>query len=361
MALTGNKGEWSEIYALFKLLGEGKVYAGDADMNVISSIYYPIINIIREESQKLNYKPNKGGDVLVEDENGDVLYRIPMYKFSKEADQLFNEICKTKDRAFEIPETEMFMTQVGCSKIKAPSRDKSDIHIVLHDFRTGMNPLLGFSIKSQLGSPSTLLNAGDSTNIRYRIDGEELSVDEIHEINEIPDHQSRMLRLLSKNVKLAYEGFDSMVFNNNLMFIDSCLPQFIAECLMVANTDAQSKKLKDVVGKVASNNLLQYKGENVIEFYEHKMKQLLLHAALGMTPATPWNGRFDANGGYLVVKTDGDIVCYHFYNYNEVEDYLFNNTRFENASRDRYRFGSLYKGDDGSTYMKLNLQIRFNK
>ena len=27
MALTGNKGEWSEIYTLFKLLGDGKVHA----------------------------------------------------------------------------------------------------------------------------------------------------------------------------------------------------------------------------------------------------------------------------------------------------------------------------------------------
>lgn len=26
MALKGNKGEWSEIYAFLKLLGEGKVY-----------------------------------------------------------------------------------------------------------------------------------------------------------------------------------------------------------------------------------------------------------------------------------------------------------------------------------------------
>ncbi len=33
MALTGNKGEWGEIYTLLKLLGEGKVYAGDRDLN----------------------------------------------------------------------------------------------------------------------------------------------------------------------------------------------------------------------------------------------------------------------------------------------------------------------------------------
>jgi type II restriction enzyme len=74
-----------------------------------------------------------------------------------------------------------------------------------------------------------------------------------------------------------------------------------------------------------------------------------------------WKGRYDANGGYLVVKKDGDIVCYHFYNRNDVEDYLYNNTRFERASRSRYHFGSLYRRQDGEVYIKLNLQIRFNK
>ena len=51
MALSGNKGEWSEIYALFRLLGEGKVHAGDADMNKLD-LYYPILNVIREESKR---------------------------------------------------------------------------------------------------------------------------------------------------------------------------------------------------------------------------------------------------------------------------------------------------------------------
>ena len=64
---------------------------------------------------------------------------------------------------------------------------------------------------------------------------------------------------------------------------------------------------------------------------------------------------------YLVVRKDGEIVCYHFYNQNDVEDYLYKNTRFERASRTRYGFGKLYRGEDGSVYMKLNLQIRFKK
>ena len=41
--ITANKGEWSEVYALFKLLSEGKLYAGDKDLNKIPNLIYPII------------------------------------------------------------------------------------------------------------------------------------------------------------------------------------------------------------------------------------------------------------------------------------------------------------------------------
>ena len=51
MALTGNKGEWSEIYTLLKLLGEGKVYAGDQHMNKLHDLFYPIIMILRHEKE----------------------------------------------------------------------------------------------------------------------------------------------------------------------------------------------------------------------------------------------------------------------------------------------------------------------
>jgi hypothetical protein len=50
--LSGNKGEWSEIYVFLKLLAEGKLNAADADLNAISSIYYPIIKILRQENSK---------------------------------------------------------------------------------------------------------------------------------------------------------------------------------------------------------------------------------------------------------------------------------------------------------------------
>lgn len=361
MAITGNKGEWSEIYTLFRLLGEGKVHAGDANLNKLE-LYYPILNIIREESKRYEYKPNTQQNIVIIDENGNEFARISMSKFMEESASLLEIIKETNTRSFEIPSAENFMTQIGCTKLKAPSRDKADIHIVIHDLRTNMTPELGFSIKSQLGSPSTLLNPGMPTNIKYLITGKELSDAEIDEINAIEDHKPRMIALVNKGCGLKYSDIEHQIFKNNLLFLDTCMPDFIASCLAWVNMpNSTSSSIKDAVTAISQQNPFEYSGNNVQAFYEHKMKVLLLDTALGMTPAKEWEGRYDANGGYLVVKKDGDIICYHFYNRNDVEDYLYNNTRLDNPSRDRYQFGSLYRGEDDRVYIKLNLQIRFTK
>lgn len=47
--LTGNKGEWSEIYVLLRLLADGKIYTADSELNKLENVYFPIIKIIREQ------------------------------------------------------------------------------------------------------------------------------------------------------------------------------------------------------------------------------------------------------------------------------------------------------------------------
>ena len=360
MALTGNKGEWSEIYTLFRMLGEGRVYAGDANLNKLD-LYYPILNVIREESKRYEYKPDIRQHVVVIDENGNEYTRISMDRFMRESASLLNTIKSVSKRAFAVPETESFMGQIGCSKQKAPSNDKADIHIIIHDLRTNMTPLLGFSIKSQLGSASTLLNAGVPTNIRYHIAGGRMTNEEMEEINAIESHLPRMEALVQKGFSLEYSDIEHKTFKNNLLFLDTCMPNFIAACLICDSMPNATSTIKGAVKIVAKQNPFCFTGRDIEAFYEHKMKVLLLDSALGMTPAKEWTGRYDANGGYLVVKSDGEIVCYHFYNRNDVEDYLYNNTRFERASRSRYNFGSLFRGEDGEVYLRLNLQIRFTK
>lgn len=360
MALSGNKGEWSEIYTLFKLLADGKVHAGDANLKKMEA-YYPIISILRRESRLFEYRPYMPQQMVVIDEEGKEFVRMPMSRFKEESSKLLAEITAGNDRAFEIPATESFMNEIGCKKLKAPSKDKADIHVVIHDFKTSMTPLLGFSIKSQLGSASTLLNAGVTTNITYKVVGTELTDWEIWEINNIKGHLPRMKAILDKGCSFVYYEVDNPTFKNNLLFLDSCMPQFIADCLLLDSMPNSISSIKDAVAVIAKRNPLNFTGSNVNAFYAHKMKVLLLDAALGMTPAREWIGRYDANGGYLVVRKDGEIVCYHFYCRNDVEDYLFNNTRFERASRKRYGFGLLYKNENGEAFIKLNLQIRFIK
>ena len=48
--LTGNKGEWSEIYTLLKVISDKQLHAGDKNLEKIENIFYPIIKILRNES-----------------------------------------------------------------------------------------------------------------------------------------------------------------------------------------------------------------------------------------------------------------------------------------------------------------------
>lgn len=171
----------------------------------------------------------------------------------------------------------------------------------------------------------------------------------------------RMTAIYNIGCHLQYKDIEHETFKSNLLFLDCCMPQFIAECLVIASLPSYATDISGVVSEVASKNPFNYTGKNVLAFYEHKMKVLLLDTALGMTPAKEWCGRYDANGGFIVVKSDGDIICYHFYNRNDVEDYLYCNTRFERASRSRYNFGKLFRSNNGNAYIRLNLQIRFKK
>ena len=143
------------------------------------------------------------------------------------------------------------MGQIGCKRLKAPSKDKSDIHIVIHDTITQMKPELGFSIKSQLGSASTLLNAGESTNICYHIINKAMTDSVLAEINSIKKHLSRMEALINNGYGLEYSHIEHNTFRNNLLFLDTCMPQFIAQCLIYYNMPNSASSIKSAVEAVA--------------------------------------------------------------------------------------------------------------
>ena len=43
--VTGNKGEWSEIYTLLKIIADKQLYSGDRNLNKIENLIFPIIKV----------------------------------------------------------------------------------------------------------------------------------------------------------------------------------------------------------------------------------------------------------------------------------------------------------------------------
>lgn len=358
MAITGNKGEWSEIYTFFKLLGEQKVYSGDEDLNRIEDLFYPILKILRSE-KKADYEYTINGDIVIVSEDGSEKLRKPITDFLTKSQELLEKI-KEAGGTFSAPEIESFMSSIHCHTLKAKSRDKTDIRIVIHDLRTGMCPQLGFSIKSQLGGDSTLLNASNATNFTYKI-STELSDKEIERINKISTKskiQDRIKEIVKAGGELSFKEVSNCIFNNNLILVDSFLPNILGE-IVLDYFSTERKNVKEITESISKKNPLNYDICYNHKFYEHKIKCFLTDVALGMMPASVWSGKYEANGGYLVVKEDGDVLCYHFYNRNMFEDYLYNNTRLETASSSRNNFGKIEKQENGTLLFKLNLQIRF--
>ena len=92
----------------------------------------------------------------------------------------------------------------------------------------------------------------------------------------------------------------------------------------------------------------------------YKFKNFLSNVALGMVPKTEWSGIIDADGGYLVVKKNGDLVCFHVYNLGNFQEYLLDNVKFDTPSTNRHKFGEVYE-QAGENYFKVNCQIRFSE
>lgn len=356
--LKGNKGEWSEIYAFCYLLNAGVLRAADKDLNPTIGIYFPILKILREETRGtiLKYYPANPNSPTIKIFNGnELLGEYSKQEFENIINTLYREIPEG-ERAFEIPEVNDFFDGIYVKKLKADSAHKQDIDIQIHDIHTGISPVCGFSVKSYLGASPTLVNPGKTTNFIYTI--ENCTDDIMNAVNAIDTRtkiidRMRYLREIGCTI-VRSEEMISAQFKENLEFVDSKMPQIISETLLSAYQTG-TKRLVDVVNRMKEQNPIGYSNPNM---YSYKIKKLLCACALGMTPEKHWEGTEDANGGYIVVKRDGSVVCYHIYNRTDFEQYLYDYTCFDTPSTSRYEYMSVYK-ENGEYKLKLNLQIRF--
>lgn len=271
--------------------------------------------------------------------------------------ELFKYLSSQQGRT-NIDSIEQFFKSIDRNRISSESWRYNDNSILIYNLMTGTKPELGYSIKSKLGSDSTLINAvGDNTNFIFKISGISKSVADT--VNKESKFKKKFESLNKQGANVEFHSVASQGLHNNLTMLDLGMERIVAECLLLYY-QGSAKTIEEAVNLVKANDPLRINANASQPMYEYKIKQFLLAFALGMTASKAWQGRFNANGGFIVVKEDGDIVCYHFFDRNDLEDYLFYNTRFESPSTSRHNYGSIYE-DNGEFYMKLNLQVRFKR
>lgn len=355
--LSGNKGEWSEIYTLLKLIADGEMLKGDSQLVPLPNESYKVIALERKEATtgKTSYSI-AGGTVEIRNSKNSVTLNRDI--FSLEANKLLDSI-KAQTGSVKIPSTEQFMKEILTFSIKAKSQDKTDIKVEIHDHRTSIAHTRGFSIKSQLGSPSTLLNASQQTVFRYKL--KNLTDIQAEAVNSIQSRGALIDRVQAlsslSNIDISPAGSTSATLSYNLRLMDDALPDIVSSLLWNFYRH-NTGKLDELLPHISDQNIRSYDSQGKDLLYSTKLKRLLVCAALGMKPSQRWNGQHDANGGYLIVLNSGDIISYHIYDKEDFEGYLFHNTKLDTPSTSRYSTGTVFNSN-GEYFIDLGLQIRF--
>lgn len=356
---TNNKGEWSEFYAFLKILEDRKLPAADKELNSIADKFFLFQKVIREEignSVRIYDISSDPTNVLITDENGKILKQYDANCLKGKTLKIFERIKSETSATFCIPEAQILMDELLCTKVKAENARKADIVAVIYDRISNTLPMLGFSVKSMIGGASTLLNPGNTTNFIYEVCGYDGSIEEVNSMVGKSQIRDRVRAIMERGGQLKYSGIPNKQFEKNLKIIDTAMPEFVAQILLDFFSN-QRRTVAALTEELSKNPKLK-KYNMLMSDYEYKIKNLLDAIALGMVPSKQWDGYSKAHGGYIVVKNNGDVVCYHLYNRDEFRSYLFENTRLDAPSTSRYGYGVLYEEND-KKYFKLNLQIRF--
>lgn len=350
--ITYNKGEWSELYALLKIFDIREVPAADKNLMPTEN-RYKFLGVFREDEPGTNkfYDLEEKGVVRIES-HSKIIKVIDSSDLPQKTRKIFEAISSSRERTFTIPTALEQMDKYMLTKVKAGSWQKADIDALVQDNIIARHEL-GFSIKSQLGGASTLLNASRHTAFKYEIHG--IDEGDASVTNNEKGVKNRIKYLMDNGYPIEFVSPKSKTFTNNMKLVDTALPSIVGT-LLLAYFNGSATCVDDLCHTISKYNLygLDYTG------LRYKIESFLRAVALGMIPSKQWSTKLSAYGGYLVVKSNGDIVCYHLYNDDDFKDYLFDNTKLDTPDPKRHDFGYIYR-EDGKYYIDLNLQIRFKK
>ena len=370
MSISANRGEHSELLAFLRILHEGRAQVADK-FGEPREAWLKVSGIKRPSDPDRRYLI-EGDQVMVINSAGAEIARASRASVGILADKLFLQIKESQGASFVCPAGDEAFLRLKLEGVKAGSAAKADLLIeVVSPVFDAEVLSLGFSVKSELGGLPTLLNAG-ATQFEYRIEGcsadDALAVQEAAPRNKDKDYPGPMRlmpALAVSNARVVFESVVDPVFEQNLKMIDTSFPRILADTLMHAYLDGELA-LKDAVRSPALldelSKALSLPLPMVERIVKHKIKELLRQSALGMNPGRQWEGQVEAHGGWIIVKENGQIVCFHVVNDDDFREYLLQGTKFDTPSMTRNRAGYVYRqGDESTARLRLSLQVRFSK
>lgn len=379
-SFSGNRGEWSEPYTVLRLLADSRLSQATDDLRPSTTEFAQVLALKRGDLEAV---VEQDGEIRFEytDKYGQH-HSVSAAKdtIGIDAKRLFKSILAVDPDAgaFELPEEAARLKVYGFTRLTNPAPKKQkvtkrDLTLRLLSPNLGA-ATLGFSIKSEIGAPPTLLNASEATNIIYRVKG--LTAGQAKEINTYGGSRKIMDRcalIKAYASSIEFEKFNNGIFHDNLDLIDSSLPQMIADLTKAHYFEQILEPRKrgkggfreaDTLSRAVEiiSSLPRYSSKPQRNYCQVKIKRFIRACALGLLPSEVWCGEDDASGGYIIVLPDGNLIALYVYNTNLFEKYLFENTIFERASTTRHKYMELKPdGETGDYLLKLNLQVRFRK
>lgn len=353
---TKNKGEWTELYSFLKIIKDKKIFLSDKNLEIQSGKNY--LNVTKVSTlniQEACYL-DKDDKVIIFNEVEGTKNIVDVSNFinDKAISNLLEKI-KNNTGTFEIDEFTTIQDSLGISIIKGGnSSQKADILLDIHNEDIARSNE-GFGIKSYLGSKPTLLNSSTNTNFIYEI--ENLDVKYFDEINLENKLSLRIKKIIDSGGVFNFSKVEKDTMDYNLSLVDTILPELVAKMLLEFYINRTSLIEKNLHNIFQRQELLGI-SDSDIGFFKVKLKRFLVAILLGFFAGKKWDGKY-VSQGTIVVKENGEQVVFHLIDLDTLEDFLYENIKFDTPSTTRHNYGSLILEDDGKMYFKLNIQLRF--
>ncbi|MCD8207310.1 MAG: HpaII family restriction endonuclease [Bacteroidales bacterium] len=382
--LSGNIGEWCEVYAFLKIMETGELQSADEHMEPLEDARLPVFYVAREEEpgHQINYYTINTGDerALKVYEDDKLVKECSVAEYKSQAEGLFSGFSEANERGktsgLQFDAVEDFLNDIKIYKIKAPSEEisknfggKVDITMSIQQ-PDGQRAEAGFSIKSSVGSVASLGNASDATGFIYELEGcNDEMMDQINSITGGKKVQKRVKAINDLGLVVKNAGVSDETYKANLQLIALDMQEILSESLWLGYSIAAEGTMQpcnSVLPGLAERN-----PSNALKpelYYRKRLKDYLFHVACGLNPTSKdWDGSCCIKGGYIFVTKEGDLLAFYAADQDRFANWLLASVRFETPSTSRHKcrldgepheLSAVFK-QNGKYYFSLSLQLRF--